>query len=90
MQNSDTSHEEMSSFAISVLPATESYKQLGDSQTRKIEQYHVAAKTRSSKKRKQLEPSKVYTLRANPAKFVAFQIAGNTKQTCSKLSSFVQ
>jgi len=83
--------EEMSLNVGNKSATTESNKKLGDYECRKRKEYEVEAKTRSSVKRKQMESRKYKNmLRENPAKFVAFQIAGNTKQTCSKLVSFVQ
>ena len=90
IQNSDIDPEKMSSVITSVSPTTESHKHCGDYETRNRKQYDVEANTRSSNKIKELKPARDYTLRANPAKVVALQIDGSTKQTYSKLISFVQ
>ena len=80
----------MSMIVMNTSSACESHKQIGDCETRKRKQCDTEATIRSSKKKKQLEPSKAYGLRVNPSKFVTFQIVGSTKQTRGKLSSFVQ
>jgi len=81
----------MPTVVTSKLSTSESLKILGDVGARRMkqQQYNLVAGTRSPEMQKQSEPSKTYSLRTNPAKTVALQIDGSTKQTYSKFDSFI-
>jgi len=77
----------MNSVVTSDSPAPESDEELEKvCKTRKRKWYDGEPKTISSLKIKQME--RIHGLRANPSRFVPFQIVGKTKQKCSKLSNF--
>ena len=81
----------MSTVVTSKLSTSECLEKLGDLEAKKMkqQQYNLEAETRSSELQNQSELSKAYSLRTSPAKVVAFQIDGTTKQKYSKFNSFV-